>query len=121
MSQMQMQMLTFSANNAPQSAVFKEALETQEELGKKSDILMLHEIAGKLMEVVREAEAKRDAGGNLYHAAERDITPKVKRVFHQAVKVGQDGPVKGIRRGEDDIRRTRRRQDNSGKGVILIE
>ncbi|KAG1853566.1 hypothetical protein C8R48DRAFT_777081 [Suillus tomentosus] len=102
-----MHMFIFPASNPPQSAVFEEAPYIQEAVHDKSDILILHELAEKLMEVIREA--KRDVGENLHHVIKHDITAKVERVFHQAVQARKD-----------NIRGTRRGQDGSGKEVILV-
>ncbi|KAG1818607.1 uncharacterized protein BJ212DRAFT_1298678 [Suillus subaureus] len=87
---------TFLANNLHQSVkVFQEVPDIQEEcMHKKSDILMLHELAGKLMEVIQEV--KRDVDMNLHYATEHDnIAAEAKRVFHQAVQPGQDS-IRGI-------------------------
>ncbi|KAG1901560.1 WD40-repeat-containing domain protein [Suillus fuscotomentosus] len=102
-----MHMFIFPASNPPQSAVFEEAPYIQEAVREKSDILILHELAEKLMEVIREA--KRDVGEDLHHVIKHDITAEVERVFHQAVQARKD-----------DIRGTRRGQDGSGKEVILV-
>jgi hypothetical protein len=52
-------MFIFPANNPPQSAVFEAASYIQEAVSEKSNILMLHELAGKLMEVIQEAKRDR--------------------------------------------------------------
>ncbi|KAG2339635.1 hypothetical protein BDR05DRAFT_950975 [Suillus weaverae] len=89
-----MHVFTFWADNLHRSAkVFKEVPDIQEEVHEKNNILMLHELAGKLMEAIWEA--KRDVDEDLHHVAEHDdIAVEAERVFYQAVK--------GTQRGHDD-------------------
>lgn len=100
-------MFTFSANNLHQSAqVFEKVPDIQEEVRGKSDILMLHELAGKLMEAIREV--KRDVDLDLHHATEQDaeqddIATEARRAFFRAVQ--------GV---------ARREHDDSGKQVLLV-
>jgi hypothetical protein len=80
-----MHIFTFLANNLHQSAqVFEKAPDIQEEVRGKSNILMLHELAGKLMEAIREV--KRDVDLDLHHATEQDaeqddIVTEARRAF----------------------------------------
>src|SRR6267154_401028 len=61
------QVFAFSDNNLRQSAkVFNEAPEAHQEVSEQSNILLLHELAGKLIEVIREAKRDGDTGEDIH-------------------------------------------------------
>ncbi|KAG1761266.1 WD40-repeat-containing domain protein [Suillus occidentalis] len=99
----------FFADNLEASvreAVLDKVPHTQEKGHEKNDILRLHELAERLMEVVREAEG--DVGEDVYESAmdeKDDIAAEAERVFFEALKV----------------RRADIKEENSGgKDVILM-
>lgn len=87
-------------------AVSDKVPHTQEKGHEKNDILMLRELAERLMEVVREAEG--DLGEDVYESAmgeKDDITAEAERVFFEALRA----------------RRADNKEENSGgKDVILM-
>jgi hypothetical protein len=84
-------------------AVFGKVLHAQEEVREKSDILVLRELAERLMDVVREAQG--DVGEDESAIDEKDdIAAEAERVFYETLR----------------IRRLDTRGDDSGgKDVIL--
>jgi hypothetical protein len=99
----------FSDHNLRQNAVFSKAPQAYQEVGKHDNILMLHELAGKLIDVIREAKKDEDMGEDIHVTRHNEMTAEAERVFFEAVKAG-----------EDDIRRARRQHDDSGKEVLLL-
>jgi len=87
----------FSDHNLRQNAVFSKAPQAYQEVGKHDNILMLHELAGKLIDVIREAKKDEDMGEDIHVTRHNKMTAEAERVFFEAVKAG-----------EDDIRRARR-------------
>lgn len=87
-------------------AVSDKVPHTQEKGHEKNDILMLRELAERLMEVVREAEG--DLGEDVYESAmgeKDDIAAEAERVFFEALRA----------------RRADNKEENSGgKDVILM-
>ncbi|OJA14823.1 hypothetical protein AZE42_13000 [Rhizopogon vesiculosus] len=88
-------------NNAYQGGV------VFDEVHEKSDIIMLHELAGKLMEVIQEAKRDELKDSSVRHAKTRyDTTTskdEAKRVL-LVQKVEQDNTGKAWRRDEDSDR-----------------
>ncbi|KAG1728490.1 uncharacterized protein EDB91DRAFT_1253421 [Suillus paluster] len=84
--------------------------EAHQEVDEQSNTLMLHELAGKLIKVIREAERDGGVGEDIHDVTRHDeIAAEAERVFFEAVKAG-----------EDDIRRARRQHNDSGKDDILL-
>ncbi|KAG2740646.1 hypothetical protein P692DRAFT_201810824 [Suillus brevipes Sb2] len=52
----------FSDHNLNQNAVFSKAPQAYQEVGTYDNILMLHELAGKLINVIQEAKKDEDMG-----------------------------------------------------------
>jgi predicted transcriptional regulator len=96
----------FFANNLEASvreAVLDKLPHAQEKNHEKSDILMLRELAERLMEAIREAEG--DVGEESAIGEKDEIAAEAERVFYEALRV----------------RRVDTREDSSGgKDVILI-
>ncbi|KAG2084194.1 uncharacterized protein F5147DRAFT_782615 [Suillus discolor] len=96
----------FFTNNLEASvreAVLDKVPHAQEKNHEKSDILMLRELAERLMEAIREAEG--DVGEESAIGEKDEIAAEAERVFYEALRV----------------RRVDTREDSSGgKDVILI-
>jgi hypothetical protein len=104
------QVFDFSDHNLRQNAkVSSKAPQAYQGVGEHDNILMLHELAGKLIDVIREAKKDEDMGEDIHDTRHNEITAGAERVFFEAVKAG-----------EDDIRRARRRHDDSGKEVLFL-
>ena len=121
-------------NKAPQ--VYQEVSEHD----NNDNILMLHELAGKLIDVIREAKKDGDMGEDIHVTRHNKITAEAERVFFEAVKAGEDNIrrargrhndsgkdeeaemvfVEAVKAGEDNTRRARRRHDDSGKEVLFL-
>jgi hypothetical protein len=98
----------FSDHNLRQNAkVFSNAPQAYQEVGERDNILMLHELAGKLIDVIREAKKDEDMGEDIHVTRHNEMAAEAEKVFFEAVKAG-----------EDDIRRARRRHDDSGKDDV---
>jgi len=84
-------------------AVFDKVLHAQEEVHEKSDILVLHELAERLMDVVQEVQG--DVGEDESAIYEKDdIAAEAERVFYETLRIRQLDT-----RGDD----------SGGKDVIL--
>jgi hypothetical protein len=100
----------FFADNLAASVhepVLNKVLHAQEKAHEKNDILMLRELAERLMEVVRDAEGdlNEDVHERSAMGEEDNIAAEAKRVFFE---------VQGVRRA--DVKE----ENPGGKDVILI-
>ncbi|KAG1848866.1 hypothetical protein F4604DRAFT_1687573 [Suillus subluteus] len=96
-----MRVFTFSDKNFRGPKVLNEVPEAHQQVVKQSSILTLHELAGKLIEVIREANKDLDVGEDIHDMVRHEeISAEAKRVFFDAVK---EKPVSGAWMRHDDL------------------
>ncbi|KAG1775120.1 hypothetical protein EV702DRAFT_1047226 [Suillus placidus] len=65
--------------------------EARQEVVKQNQILMLHQLAGKLIQVVQEAMKDGDVGEDIDMTRHEEISTEAKRVFFNVMKEENDG------------------------------
>jgi hypothetical protein len=77
---------TFSGKNFRSAEVFNEVPEARQEVVEQNNMLMLRELAGKLIQVVQEAMKDGDIGEDIRETTRYEISAEAKRVFFDAMK-----------------------------------